>query len=99
MHPRVQFEALQAARQRETTAAFGETYALRAGFEGILACGVRCGHPRRTRYIGRQKVHPGHILTTTGLNSLRPGAWFLGVPRRRSPRSPLTRLLIAPIAA
>ena len=97
--PRAQFEALQAARERESTAALGETYVLRAGIEGTLARGIRHCRLRRTRYRGRPKVHLGHILTATGLNFLRIGEWCAGTPRRRRRRSPFARLLAEPIAA
>ncbi len=99
LRPRVQFEALQAARQRETTAAFGETYALRAGIEGTLARGIRRCRLRRTRYRSQPKVHLGHILAATGLNFLRLGEWYAGAPRRKPPRSPFARLLAEPVAA
>ncbi len=99
LRPRVQFEALQAARQRETTEAFGETYALRAGIEGTLARGIRRCRLRRTRYRGQPKVHLGHILTATGLNFLRLGEWFADMPRHKPPRSPFARLLAEPVAA
>jgi len=99
LRPRVQFEALRAARQRESTAALGETYALRAGIEGTLARGIRRCRLRRTRYRGQPKVQLGHILAATGLNFLRLGEWSLGLSRRRPPRSPFARLLAEPIAA
>jgi len=100
LRPRAQFEALQAARQREsTTDDFGETYARRAGIEGTLARGIRRCRLRRTRYRGRPKVQLGHILTATGLNFLRLGEWYAGTPRRKPQRSPLARLLAEPIAA
>jgi len=100
LRPRAQFEALQAARQRESTSNnFGETYALRAGIEGTLARGIRRCRLRRTRYRGQPKVHLGHILTATGLNFLRLGEWFAATPRRRARRSPFARLLAAPVAA
>jgi len=98
--PRAQFEALQAARQREsTTDNFGETYALRAGIEGTLARGIRRCRLRRTRYLGQPKVQLGHILTATGLNFLRLGEWYAGTPRRKPPCSPFARLLAQPVAA
>ncbi len=99
LRPRAQFEALRAARQRESTTALGETYARRAGIEGTLARGIRRCHLRRTRYHGQPKVQLGHILAATGLNFLRLGEWSLGMSRRRPPRSPFTRLLAAPVAA
>ncbi len=99
LRPRAQFEALRAARQRESTAILGETYALRAGIEGTLARGIRRCRLRRTRYRGQPKVHLGHILAATGLNFLRLGEWSLGMSRRRPPRSPFARLLAEPVAA
>ena len=99
MRPRAQFDALQAARQRESTAALGETYALRAGIEGTLARGIRRCRLRRTRYRGQPKVQLGHILTATGLNFLRLGEWYAGTPRSRHRRSPFARLLAEPLAA
>ena len=43
------FEALQATRQRESTATLDEMYGLRAGIEGTLARGIRRCRLRRTR--------------------------------------------------
>ncbi len=99
LRPRAQFEALRAARQRESTAALGETYARRAGIEGTLARGIRRCRLRRTRYRSLPKVQFGHILAATGLNFLRLGEWSLAMSRRKPPRSPFARLLAAPIAA
>jgi len=99
LRPRTQFEALRAARQRETTEAFGASYAARAGIEGTLARGIRRCRLRRTRYRGQPQVHFGHILTATGLNFLRLGEWSLGRSRRKPPRSPFARLFAEPVAA
>ncbi len=99
LRPRAQFEALRAARQRESTATMGKTYALRAGIEGTLARGIRRCRLRRTRYRGQPKVRLGHILAATGLNFLRLGEWSLGTSRRRPPCSPFARLLAEPVAA
>ena len=99
LRPRAQFEALRAARQRESTATLGESYATRAGIEGTLARGIRRCRLRRTRYRGQPKVQFGHILAATGLNFLRLGEWYDGTPRRKPQRSPFARLLAAPVAA
>ncbi len=98
MRPRTQFEALRAARRRETTEAFGASYAARAGIAGTPARGIRRCRLRRTRYRGQPKVHLGHILAATGLNFLRLGEWSLGMARRPPPRSPFARLLAVPVA-
>ena len=99
LRPRTQFEALRAARRRETTDDIDATYALRAGIEGTLARGIRRCRLRRTRYRSRPKVHLGHILAAVGLNFLRLGEWYAGTPRRKTQRSPFARLLAAPVAA
>jgi transposase len=99
VRPRAQFEALQAARRRETTDAFGESDAARAGVEGTLARGVRRCRLRRTRYRGQARVHLGHILVAAGLNFLRLGEWFADTPRAKPRRSPFARLLATPPAA
>ena len=99
MRPRTQFEALRSARQRESTATLGETYALRAGIEGPLARGIRRCRLRRTRYRGQPKVQLGHILAATGRNFLRLGEWSLGLSRAKPPRSPFVRLFAEPSAA
>jgi len=99
LRPRSRFEALRAARLRESTAALGETYALRAGIAGTLARGIRRCRLRRTRYRGQPEVQLGHILAATGLNFLRLGGWSLGRSRQKPPRSPFARLCAEPVAA
>jgi transposase len=59
-----QYEALQAARQRQTTDAFRRQYAARAGVEGTHSQGTRRCGLRRSRYIGLAK-------TFCGISSLR----------------------------
>lgn len=68
--------ALQAARQRQTTADFKEHYAARAGIESTLSQAVRrCGY-RATRYIGLAKTHLQHVLTAAAINLIRLADWF-----------------------
>jgi transposase len=88
-----QHQALQAAREREGTKAFQQEYDRRAGIEGTLSRGVRSCRLRRTRYIGLERTHLGHVLTATGLNWLRLGEWLMEIPRARTRRSPFTRLM------
>lgn len=99
LRPRAKFEAPRTARQRESSAALGETYARRAGIAGTLARGIRRCRLRRTRYRGQPRVQLGHILAATGLNFLRLGEWSLGMSRRKPPRSPFARLCAEPVAA
>jgi transposase len=76
VRPRAQHEVLQAARQHQQTAAFKARYDARAGVEGTLAQGLRVCDLRRARYIGLGKTRLQHILTVTGLNVRRLGAWW-----------------------
>jgi transposase len=71
LQEREQYEALQAARQRQTTKEFRQQYAARAGIEGTHAQAIhRCGL-RQCRYLGMAKVHLQHLLTAAALNLVR----------------------------
>jgi transposase len=85
-------EALQAARQRQTTDAFQMTYAQRAGIEGTISQGVRRSDVRHARYIGLAKTHLQNLFTAVALNLLRVAAWLQDIPRARTRRSPFARL-------
>lgn len=98
VRPQAHFEALRAARQREVTPAFTTAYAARAGVEGTLARGIHRCRLRRTRYVGRVRVHLGHSLAAAGLNFLRLGEWYSGTPRPRPRRSSFATLLAEPRA-
>jgi transposase len=54
---REQEEALLRARQHQTTAAFRERYAARAGVEATHARGIRRCGLRRARSIGLARTH------------------------------------------
>jgi len=73
---REEYEALQMAKRRQTTEAFQEEYALRAGVEATHAQGLRRSDLRRTRYIGLAKTHLQHILTALALNLVRAVVWL-----------------------
>jgi transposase len=89
---RAQHEALQAARQRQTTDEFQKTYAVRAGVEGTLSPGVRVSDLRRARYLGLAKTPWQHLATAAAMNLLRVGAWLAEVPRAQTRKSPFRRL-------
>ena len=72
----VYYEALQAARHHQTTAAFKAQYATRAGIESTLSQGVRAFDLRRSRYMGLAKTHLQHILIAVGINLKRVMAWY-----------------------
>jgi transposase len=93
IRPQPQYQALQVARERETTATFQTEYARRAGIEGTISRGIRSTRLRRTRYLGLQRVRLGHILTAVGLNVLRLGEWFLETTRAKSRITPFARLM------
>jgi len=99
VRPQAPYEALQAARQREGTAAFAATYAKRAGIEGTISREIRACRLRRTRYIGLARTRLGHLLTAAALNFLRLGEWFTGLSRAKTRRSPFATLMTDLIAA
>jgi Transposase DDE domain len=91
--PQPHYQALQAARQREATAAFQAEYDRRAGIEGTISRGIRSTRLRRTRYRGLARVFLGHILTAVGLNVLRLGEWFLETAPAKTRITPFARLM------
>src|SRR5262245_13095851 len=84
-----QYEALHAARHRQTTEAFAQQYAPRAGIAGPHAQGIRrCGR-RQSRYVGLARTHLQHIATAAALNIVRMGEWLAGTPQAKTRCSPL----------
>jgi transposase len=71
-----QYQALQAARERETTQAYAELYARRSGVEGTLSLGVRMFDLRRARYLGKTKLHLQHLLIAMAINLARIARWL-----------------------
>jgi len=92
LRPRDQHEAVQVARQRQTSEAFTQWYAGRAGIEGTLSQRVRALGRRRAHYIGQAKTHLQHILIAIAINMVRVVAWIWDRPRTTTRRSPFTRL-------
>ena len=92
VRPQAQHEAIQAARQRQETAAFKAQYAQRAGVEGTHSQGVRRCGLRRARYIGLAKTHLQHPITAVALNVVRLGEWWLGTPQAKTRCSPFAAL-------
>jgi transposase len=87
-----QFEALHAARERQTTDEFKSRYARRAGIEGTVSQGVRVSDLRRTRYIGEAKTRLMHLILATALNFVRVAAWLAETPRAQTRRSAFAAL-------
>ena len=92
LQAREQYEALHAARQRQTTEEFAQQYAPRAGIEGTHAQGIRRCGLRQARYIGLAKTHLQHIATAAALNLVRLGEWWAGTPHAKTRCSPFARL-------
>lgn len=90
------FEALQVARERQTTPDFKARYARRAGIEASLSQAVRRCDVRHCRYIGLAKTQVQHILTAVALNLLRLVDWLVAPDHR--PRRPAAFGALAPAA-
>ncbi len=78
LQEREQYEALQAARQRQTTAEFRQQYAARAGIESTHEQAIRRCGLRWCRYIGSAKAHLQHLVTAAAINLLRIADWWEG---------------------
>jgi transposase len=76
LRPQAQHEALQAARQRQTTPEFRNRYKTRAGVEGTISQGTRSFGLRRARYVGLAKTHLQHVLTAAAMDLTRAVAWL-----------------------
>ena len=90
--PREQYEALHAVQRAQTTAAFREAYAARAGIESTHAQAIRRSGLRRCRYLGLAKTRLQHVATALALNVVRVTEWAAGTPLASTRRSVLTRL-------
>jgi transposase len=78
LQEREYFEALQAARQRQTSPEFRKQYAPRAGIEATHEQAIRRCGLRQSRYVGLIKTHLQHVLTAAAINLVRISAWWAG---------------------
>ncbi len=92
LQTREEYEALQAARQRQATAEFTAEYAARAGVESTHSQGIRRCDLRHARYIGLPKVHLQHVLTVAALNVVRVGEWLAETPLAQTRVSSFARI-------
>jgi len=76
LHPKEQMQALFAARKREETDEFKDTYRHRAGIEGTHSQAVRAMGLRRSRSIGLRKTHLGHVAVATAINVIQLMSWL-----------------------
>jgi transposase len=84
LQSREHYEALQGARRWQTTEAFRQRYAARAGIEGTHEQAVRRSGLRRSRYIGLAKTRLQHVATAAALNFIRLSEWSAGTPLART---------------
>jgi hypothetical protein len=94
IHPREQYEALQARRAEQETDAWKARYATRAGVEGTIAQAVHRTGARRTRYRGLSKTRLHTILTAAALNLIRLDAWLTGTPLAGTRTSHFSKLAL-----
>jgi transposase len=83
-HPRLEYEALNAARERMNDPAWRERYRVRAGVEGTVSQGVRAFGMRRSRYIGLAKTGLQQACAAAAMNALRAVQWLAGVPHAKT---------------
>ena len=93
LHPREQMQALFAARQRESTEAFKDTYRHRAGIEGTHSQAVRTLGLRRSRYIGLHKTHLGHVAVAAAVTLIQLMSWLRGEAPEQTRTSPFKRVM------
>jgi transposase len=86
-------QALFAARQREETDEFKDTYRHRAGIEGTHSQGVRTMGLRRSRYIGPRKTHLGHVAIAAAINIVQLMSWLRGEAPEQTRTSPFKRVM------
>ncbi len=74
------YQALQAARARDSQADWPLLYNQRAGIEGTLSRGIRGFGMRRSRYMGLAKTHLQHVFIAAAMNLSRIINWVNEVP-------------------
>lgn len=87
-----EFLALQAARKRQLTDSFKESYAIQAGIEGTISQAAFTLGMRRARYRGLPKVHLQNIAIAAAMNLIRVLDWLGGEPRSCVRKSPFAAL-------
>jgi transposase len=93
LQPQDRMQALLAARKREKTEAFKESYRHRAGIEGTHSQGTRTMGLRRSRYYGLHKTHLGHIAIATAINVVHLMSWLRGEAPAQTRTSPFKKVM------
>jgi transposase len=78
-------DTILAARRRQETAAFRETYRRRAGIESTISEAVNSHGIRRSRYVGLARTTTQALLTAIAINLKRVALWLMA-PGPRKPR-------------
>jgi transposase len=86
------YEAMQTARQRQTTQAFKDQYAKRAGIEGTMSQSTGAFGLRRSRYRGLAKTHLQHVVTAAAINVVRFFNWIMDKPCAKTRTSHFAKL-------
>jgi hypothetical protein len=96
LRPQPIHEAVEAARAAQTTQAWKDRYAIRAGVESTMHQAVTRTGVRRSRYIGLAKTHLSHVFTAAAINIVRLEAWWTDTrPLEKTTRtSHLSRLVL-----
>lgn len=90
VRPQAQYEALQAARTRQTTEEFKQRYKRRAGIEGTISQGVHGFDLRYARYRGLAKTALQQVFVALALNLARLIAWWDDRPKAQTRPSRFT---------
>jgi transposase len=86
------YEALQAARKRQTTEAFQHESAVRSGIESPHEQAIRRCGLRRSRDIGLAKTQLQHLLTGIAINLVRLNDWWASISPAKTRCSPFAAL-------
>ena len=78
IYPQEKHEALQAARQRQSTESFKLLYRQRKGVEATMSQSVRGMDVRHARYRGLGRTHLQHVATAAAINLTRIANWLRG---------------------
>jgi transposase len=95
LQPQDKMQALLAARKRESTKTFKESYRHRAGIEGTHSQGTRTMGLRRSRYFGLPKTHLGHIAIATAINLIHLVSWLRGDAPAQTRTSPFKQVMLS----
>ena len=80
LHPQLQQQALQQARQQQTSSLWKQAYHTRAGIEGTISQGVIAFGLRENRYRGLGKTQLQHLAIAAAINLNRIFSWLKGIP-------------------